>query len=145
MRQDPVECETVRLNWKYVWKTAKRVCDFINTHEDIINISTFSEYRVVMLKVMGVIKEAQNVEKKRRQTTMKEKRDDATKMVQRAKALIAIVKQGEMSREEIERNVEVIFGKEVNKNLKGQRQWRALWRELWNCPKGKPSLNCGKR
>ena len=42
--------------------------DFINTHEDLISITTFGENRVVMKKVMRVIKEAHNVEKKRRQS-----------------------------------------------------------------------------
>ena len=56
--------EPIRLNGKYVWETAKRVCDFINTHEDFIHITTFGEYRRVMLKVMKVIKEAYNVERK---------------------------------------------------------------------------------
>ena len=28
--------EPVRLNGKYVWETAKRVCNFINAHEELI-------------------------------------------------------------------------------------------------------------
>ena len=44
------------------------MCDFINTHEDLIKISTFGEYRIVMRKVSKVIKEAHNRERKRRQT-----------------------------------------------------------------------------
>ena len=48
----------------YVWGTAKRVCDFINAHESLINITTFGEYRIVMKKVMLAIKEAHNVERK---------------------------------------------------------------------------------
>ena len=47
-RQDQDDDEPVRLNWKYVWETAKRVCDFINAHEDLITITTFGGYRVVM-------------------------------------------------------------------------------------------------
>ena len=47
-RQDQDDEEPVRLNGKYVWETAKRVCDFINAHEDLITITTFCEYRVVM-------------------------------------------------------------------------------------------------
>ena len=35
--------EPVRLNGKYVWETAKRVCDFINAHDDIIHITSFGE------------------------------------------------------------------------------------------------------
>ena len=48
--------EAIRLNGKYVWETAKRVCDFISSHEELIHITTFREYRNVMRKVMGVIK-----------------------------------------------------------------------------------------
>ena len=33
--------EDVRLNGKYVWEAAKRVCDFVNTHEDLIAIRSF--------------------------------------------------------------------------------------------------------
>ena len=66
-RDDPDEDEPIRLDGKYVWETAKRVCDFIDTDEDLIHITTFGEYRRVMLKVMEVIKEAENVERKRRQ------------------------------------------------------------------------------
>ena len=68
-RETPGEGEPIRLNGKYVWETAKRVCDYINAHEDLICITTFEEYRVVMLKVMMVIKEADNVERKRRLTS----------------------------------------------------------------------------
>ena len=46
-----------------MWETAKRVCDFINTHEDLIHITTFGEYREVMRKVMKVIKEAHHTER----------------------------------------------------------------------------------
>ena len=53
--EDQDEEEPVRLNGKYVWETAKRVCEFINTHEDLIQITSFREYRVVMKKVMKVI------------------------------------------------------------------------------------------
>ena len=48
-------------------------CVFINSHENLIHISSFEEYRSVMKKVMRVIKEAHNVEKKRRQTSRNEK------------------------------------------------------------------------
>ena len=64
------------MNGKYVWETAKRVCDFINTHEDLIHITSFGEYRVVMNKIMRVIKEAHIREKKRRQTSRKKRSDE---------------------------------------------------------------------
>ena len=70
-KEDPSEEEPVRLNGKYVWETAKRVCDFINAHEDLIQIATFAEYKKAMKKVMSVIKEAHNVERKRRQVARK--------------------------------------------------------------------------
>ena len=57
---DPDEDEQIRLNGKYVWETARRVCDFINAHKDYIKISTFGEYQVVTMKVSKVIKEANN-------------------------------------------------------------------------------------
>ena len=72
-RDDQDTEEPVRLNGKYVWETAKRVRDFINAHEDIITITTFGEYRVMMRKVMRVIKEAHNTERKRMQTSRNER------------------------------------------------------------------------
>ena len=74
-RESPDE-ETVRLNGKYVWETANRVCDFINTHEDLIRITSFGDYRVVMNKIMRVIKEAHIMEKKKRQTSRKKRSDE---------------------------------------------------------------------
>ena len=59
------------MNGKMVWETAKRECNFINAHEDVIKITSFDEYRVVMRKVTMVIKEAYNIERKRRQTSRK--------------------------------------------------------------------------
>ena len=55
-RETPDDDEPIRLNGKYVWETARRVCDFINAHEDRVHITTFEDYRVVMLKAMKVIK-----------------------------------------------------------------------------------------
>ena len=52
--------EAIRLNGKYVWEITKRVCDFIASHDDLIHITTFGEYRNVMKKVMSNIKEAHN-------------------------------------------------------------------------------------
>ena len=60
---------------------------------------------------MNVIKEAHNVERKRRQATRKKKGDDLTTRIQRTKTLIAMIKRGDIEREEIERNAEEIFGK----------------------------------
>ena len=87
-REPPDEDEPVRLNWKRVWDVARHVCDFINGHEDLILITTFSEYRVVMKKVMVLIKEAHNVERKRRQTARKRKSEEVVSLTQRAKTLI---------------------------------------------------------
>ena len=41
-REGPEEDEHIRLNWKFVWETAKRVCNFINAHENLIQITTFA-------------------------------------------------------------------------------------------------------
>ena len=95
--EDPDDGEPVRLNGKYVWEAAKRVCDFINAHDDIIQIATFGEYKCVMKKVMWVIKEAHNVERERRQTSRKKRSEDAKTRTQRAKALVAQIKRGRLS------------------------------------------------
>ena len=58
--------EDTRLNGKYVWETAKKVCDFINAHEELLHITTFGENSDVMRKVMRVMKEANNTQRKRR-------------------------------------------------------------------------------
>ena len=92
-REGPDDDEPIRLNGKYVWETAKRVCQYINTHPDIIHITSFSEYRAVMRKVTKVIKEAHNVEKKRRQTAKKKRGDETKAIMQRAEALIGAVKE----------------------------------------------------
>ena len=72
-RESPEDDEPIRFNGKYVWETVKRVCNFINSHDDLISISSFREYRVVMKKVMMVIKEAHLAERKRRQTSREKK------------------------------------------------------------------------
>ena len=110
-RNDPVDEEPIRLNGKNVWETAKRVCDYISAHEDLIKITTFGEYRVVMKKVMKVIKEAHNTERKRRQTSRKERDEASRAMTQRAKALIADIKRGEIRKEEVEKRLDGIFGR----------------------------------
>ena len=115
-RDDPDD-EPIRLNGKYVWDAAKRVCDFLNAHGDIIHITAFGEYRCVK-KVMSVIKEAHNVERKRRQTKRKDKYDDVMARIQRTKALIARIKHGGIEREEIERSIDEIFGKGSHREIK---------------------------
>ena len=64
-----------------------------------------------MKKVMMVIKEAHNVERKRRQTSRKERGEASRAMTQRAKALFAHIKRGEIRKEEIERRLYGIFGR----------------------------------
>ena len=91
-RKNPDE-EPIRLNGKYVWETAKRVCDFINAHEEIITITSFREYRVVMKKVMMVIKEAHNTERNRRQSSRKKKTEEVKVRKQRAKSLIQDIRR----------------------------------------------------
>ena len=108
-REAPGDDEAIRLNGKYVWETAKRVCDYINAHEDIIDISSFGEYEVAMKKGMNVIKEAHFVERKRRQTAREEKSEEAVKRTQRAKALIATIKRGKMRKEDVMKRLDEIF------------------------------------
>ena len=86
------------------------VCDFINAHESLINITTFGENRIVM-KVMLAIKEVHNVERKIRQTARKKRSEEAATRTHKAKALISNIKRGGMRKEEIERMLEKIFGK----------------------------------
>ena len=100
-----------------VLEAAKRVCDFINTHDDLIKITTLGEYRVVMLKVMRVISEAHNVDIKRRQVYGKKKSEENMARTQRAKSLIADVKNGEMKSEEILRRLEKIIGRGSSKEI----------------------------
>ena len=109
-REDQEENEPIRLNGKYVWETAKRVCDFINAHEERIQITSLGEYRVVMKKITRVIKEAHLVERKRRHTSRMKRMDESKTRTQRAKALIAEIRRGGMRKEEIEKSLEKIFG-----------------------------------
>ena len=87
------------------------MCDYISAHEDLIKITTFGEYRDVMKKVMKVIKEAHNTERKRRQTSRKESGEASRAMTQRAKALIADIKRGGIRKEEAEKRLDGIFGR----------------------------------
>ena len=70
------------------------MCNFINAHEELTTIKSFGEYREVMRKVVKVIKEANTVEKKRRQTARKERSQETRKRTQRAKALITDIRGG---------------------------------------------------
>ena len=64
----------------------------------------------MMKKVIKVIREAHNVERKRRQTARKKRSEEAVKRTQKAKSLIAEIRRGEMSMREIEARLEEIFG-----------------------------------
>ena len=116
-REAPDHEEPIRLNGKFVWETAKRVCDFINAREGLIRITTFGEYRTVLMKVMMVIRETNLVERKRRRTTRNVNRDEINRRTQRAKTLIVAVRQGGMRKEEIERRLEDIFGRGSSKEI----------------------------
>ena len=65
----------------------------------------------MMRKVMRVIKEAHNTQRKRRLSEKKKAVEETRKMTQQAKALIAIVKQGKMAKDEVMRRLEEIFGR----------------------------------
>ena len=118
-RDDKDPEEPVRLKWKYVRETAKRVCDFINAHEDFIHIMSFGEFEKVMKNVMRVIKESRNVEQKRRKTTRQKRHDETETRTQKAKALVADIKHEKMKREDIERRLEEIFGQGSRQELEG--------------------------
>ena len=100
------------LNGKYVLETAKRVCDFISSHDELINITTFGEYRNVMKNVMSVMKETHNTERKRRWAVKNEKSEERRTRTKRAKALIPQIKRGEMRKEDILGRVELIRKRE---------------------------------
>mgnify|MGYP004677800577 CR=1 FL=1 len=55
------------------------MCVFTNAHEDIVIITSFGEYWVVLKKAMKVIAEAHNVERKRGQAS-KDKKKEETKI-----------------------------------------------------------------
>ena len=76
---------------------------FINAHEDLITITTFGEYRVVMRKAMKVIKEAHSIERKRRMVSRKKRSVETKVRTQRTKTLIAEIKRGKMKKEVIEK------------------------------------------
>ena len=102
--------ETIRLNGKYAWETAKRVRDFIASHDELIHITTFVEYRKVMKRGMSVTKEAHNTERERKWTA-NEKSEERRTRTKRAKAPISQNIRGEMRKEEVSRRGEVKFGK----------------------------------
>ena len=59
----------------------KRVCDFINGHEDFISITAFVEYKMAM-KPARVIREAYNTKKKRMQNSHNKRSDEANPRAQ---------------------------------------------------------------
>ena len=119
-KEDPSEEEPVRLNGKYVWETAKRVRDFINAHEDLIQIATFAEYKKAMKKVMSVIKEAHNVERKRRQVARKNQSEKSSKTIQKAKSLIANMKRGQIKKREREKTGHDIWRRNSSRDCEGR-------------------------
>ena len=141
--ETPNDQVAIRLNGKYVWETAKRVCEYINAHEDLIHITTFGEYKEVMKKVMMVIREARNVERKRRQTSRKKKEAETKAMTQRAKSLIASIKGGRMTKDDIEKISKQSSERgEAKRSRKRPRRRRSL-KELRRCPRGKSKLKNG--
>ena len=80
------------------------------------SITSFSEYRVVMKKVMRVIKEAHNVEKKRRQSFRNKKTDEWISRKQKAKAFIRDIRRKAIGKEIIEK-LDDIFGRGSSKEI----------------------------
>ena len=144
-RETPDDDETIRLNGKYVWETAKRVCQYINTYTELISITSFSEYRTVMRKVMKVIKEAHNLERKRRQASRKKRIDETNSRTQKVKALIARVRRGEMRKEEIVIMLEEIFGRGSGQEIEKATTKRRLPRGSRKCPKERNCLRPGRK
>ena len=60
-----------------------------------------------MLKVMRAIKEAHNIERKRRETSRRKKGEEIGVRKQRAKALISTIRRAGMKKEEIEARLEI--------------------------------------
>ena len=116
-KETPDVGEIVRLDGKYVWETAKRMCDFINAREGLICITSLGEYRVVMKKVMMVIKEAHLVEWKRRQTSKDEKKEETKIRTEKAKALIQSIRRGKMRKDEIGIMLEETVGGECSHEI----------------------------
>ena len=143
-REGPDDDEPIRLNGKYVWETAKRVCDFINTHEDLIAITTFGEYREVMKKVMSVIKEARNVERKRRQSSRKKKKDETKSRTQKAKTLISTIRRG-LRRDEIEKRLEEIFGRGSKQEIEKSTTNEKIIERIEELSKRESSWKSGRR
>ena len=77
-----------------------------------------------MNKAMNVIKEAHNVERKRRVDSRKKSCEDTAKRTQKAKSLIAENRRSEMNQAEIMQRVEEMFG-----NGSGQENWNATTKE----------------
>ena len=86
------------------------MCDFINAHEERIQITSLGEYRVVMKKIMRVIREAHLVERKRRHTSRMKRMDESKTRTQRVTALIAEIRREGMRIDEIEKSMEKILG-----------------------------------
>ena len=76
------------------------MCEYINTHEELIHITTFQEYRDVMRKVMKIIKEEHNLERKRRHIS-KKKSEEAKERTQKAKTLVIRVQRAELRKDDI--------------------------------------------
>ena len=90
------------------------MCDFINAHEELVHITAFGECRDVIRRIMRVIKEAHNTQRKRRLSGKKKRSDETMKRTQRAKALVAIVKHGKMTKVEAREGWRRYFGKETD-------------------------------
>ena len=77
-----------------------------------------------MLKVMRVIKEAHNIERKRRQTTRKKKCDETVVRKQKAKTLISMIRMGERRKKKLRGDSMRYLAEEVSKRLRRRRQMR---------------------
>ena len=85
------------------------MCDFIPAREDVIQVTTLGECRVVTRKVMMVIKEAHLVERKRRQTSRMKRIDTSMARTQRAEDQISEIRRGGMMKDVIEKSLQKFF------------------------------------
>ena len=121
------------------------MCDFINAHEVVIQITSLGEFRGVMRKVLRVIKEAHLGETKRRQASRWKKANDTRTRTQKDKSLIFVVKRGGMRNEVIERRLDEIFGKGIGDEIRTATTMVKIAERIEEMSKGRSNLICGNR
>ena len=76
---------------------------------------------------------------------MKKKNDEARKRTERANALVAIVEQGKMSKDDVTRRLEEIFGRGSSQEIENATTKEKIVERIEELSKRESnSLNCGK-